>query len=154
MCEGSIFFFFFKKEGKQGLLFLLSTTKQTSVKTCERNFDFIIDIFLPQEIFFCCLLQQQLHLACNNICQNTCFVLELLTQQIQVTDLQHCLLVLTILHLSRGEVDESPRHTVLLCVVEVGIWSSHYNVSFYPSIGIGLQNMYVTFLGNNGAAEF
>lgn len=58
------------------------------------------------------------------------------------------------LHLSRGEVDESPLHTILLCVVEVGMWSSHYNVASYPSIGMGLKNMYVTFLGNNGAAEF
>lgn len=70
-----------------------------------------------------------------------------------VTNLQHCLLVRTIVQMSRGQVYERPLNAVLLRVVEVGMWPPHYNVAFDPSVGVRLQNMDVTFLGNDGATE-
>lgn len=70
-----------------------------------------------------------------------------------VTDLQHCLLLLIIVQVSRGQADERPLHAVLLRAVEVGMWPPHYNVTFDPSVGVRLQNMDVTLLGNDGAAE-
>lgn len=69
------------------------------------------------------------------------------------TDLQHCLLLLIIVQVSRGQVDERPLHIVLLRAVEVGMWPPHYNVAFDPSVSVRLQNMDVTLLGNDGAAE-
>lgn len=69
------------------------------------------------------------------------------------TDLQHCLLVLIIVQVSRGQVDERPLHAVLLRVVEAGMWPPHDYVAFDPSVGVRLPNMDVTFLGNDGATE-
>lgn len=69
-----------------------------------------------------------------------------------VTDLQHGLLVLMMVHVNRGQVYERPFHIVLIRVVEEGMWLPHDDVAFDPFVGAGLQNMYVTFLGNDGAA--
>lgn len=70
-----------------------------------------------------------------------------------ITNLQHCLLVLTVLHLGRGEVEDSPLHSVSLCVVDVDVWPPHDNVALHPSVGVWLQEMYVPFLWHNGAAK-
>lgn len=63
------------------------------------------------------------------------------------------MLVLIIVHVSRGQVDERALHAVLLRVVDVGMRPPHYNVALDPSARVRLQNMDVTFLGNDGAAE-
>lgn len=62
------------------------------------------------------------------------------------TDLQHGLLVLTVLHLGGGQVENGPLHRVSLRVVDVNVWPPHNHVALHPSIGVRLQEVDVALL--------
>lgn len=69
----------------------------------------------------------------------------------ETAHLQHRLLVLTVLHLSRGEIENSPLHAVSLCVIDVDIWPPHHHKALHPSVGVRLQEVDVTLLRHDGA---
>lgn len=64
----------------------------------------------------------------------------------RVAHLQHGLLVLAVLHLRRGEVEDGPLHRVPVAVVDVNVWPSHHHEAFHPAVGVWLQEVDVAFL--------
>lgn len=67
--------------------------------------------------------------------------------------LQHSLLVLAVLHLGGGEVEDGPLHRVPLAVVDVDVWPPHHHEALHPAVGVRLQEVDVAFLGYDGAGE-
>lgn len=60
--------------------------------------------------------------------------------------LEHGLLVLAVLDMGRGEVEDGSLHAVSLCIVDIDVRTSHHHITLHPAVGIRLQEMQVTLL--------
>lgn len=63
--------------------------------------------------------------------------------------LQHSLLVLTVLHLRCGEVENPPLHRVLVAVVNKDVRPTHNDKVLHPRVGAWLHEAKETLLGHN-----
>lgn len=69
-----------------------------------------------------------------------------LSRSDRVAHLQHGLLVLAVLHLGRGEVEDGPLHRVPVAVVDVDVGPPHHHVALHPAVGVRLQEVDVALL--------
>lgn len=67
--------------------------------------------------------------------------------------LEHGLLVLTVLHLGLGEVEDGPLDRILVRVVDIDVWAPDHHEAFHPSVGVRLQEVQVALFGDDGTAE-
>lgn len=61
--------------------------------------------------------------------------------------LQHGLLVFTVLHLSRGQVEDASFHRVLVAVVDEDVGPTHHHEVLHPRVGARLHEAQEAFLG-------
>lgn len=66
---------------------------------------------------------------------------------------QQSLLVLAVLHFGRRQVDDGSLHAVPLAAVQVDIGPAYHHVALHPAAGVGLQEVQVTLLRHNWAAN-
>lgn len=67
--------------------------------------------------------------------------------------LEHSLLILTVFHLSGGQVQDSSLHWVLVTVVDEHIWATYYHEVFHPGVRAWLHEAQVSLLRHHRAAE-
>ena len=60
--------------------------------------------------------------------------------------LKHGLLVLAVLDMGRGEVEDGSLHAVSLCIVDVDVRTSHHYIALHPAVAMRLQEMQVALL--------
>lgn len=66
---------------------------------------------------------------------------------------QQGLFVLAVFHFGRRQVDDSSLHAVPLAAVQVDVGPAHHHVALHPAAGVGLQEVQVTLLWHNWAAN-
>lgn len=76
-------------------------------------------------------------------------LLPLSIDNVKATYLEHSLLVFAVLHLSRGEVEDSPFHRVLVTVVDEDVGPPHHHKVLHPRVGARLHEAQETLLGDD-----
>lgn len=80
-----------------------------------------------------------------------CYIYDILGRSFCQSYPEQSLLVLAVLHLGRGEVDDSALHIVPVVAVQVDVGPAHHYIALHPATGVGLQEVQVAFLRHDGA---
>lgn len=62
------------------------------------------------------------------------------------------MLLLAVLHLGGGKVNDGSLHAVSLTAVQIDIRTPHHHKALHPAAGVGLQEVQVAFLRHDGTA--